>query len=225
MAQCSAMLSADYPLVVSVLLAGLVGSVTHCSVMCSPLVASQMLLLSEGRGRGSLIGWYHAGRVLTYIVLGVIAVFASQWMFSGAIESYAHFLLLLAGVIFVVSAVLPQKTHSCCSEKMQGVQRWLNNLSWQRFGYLLRGMLMGLMPCGMVYAVLLVIATLSSAYQAAAIMFVFGITTLPMLHISGLMVLRLGRRYPHLSSPVSRGVMALNGLFLCVLGTGVVSVS
>lgn len=217
LAQCATLLTTDYPLFFSVILAGLVGSISHCSVMCSPLVAAQMLRLKEERQPQSTLLYYHAGRLSSYVGLGVVAVSFSQLVFAGAIQPYTWFLLLAAGVTFVISALLPRKTHSCCSEKTQKLQLRINRLSTLRLAYYLRGMLMGFMPCGMVYAVLLTVATLNTVYEAGVIMFIFGLATLPALQFIGGGALRLSRYYPNFSTSLGRGVMVLNGLFLCGL--------
>ncbi len=199
-------------------MAGLVGSFSHCSVMCSPMVAAQMLGLHQQHRPVSLIMFYHAGRITTYILLGLLAIAASQSFFQGALEPYTHWLLVLAGMVFLASAILPRKTHSCCAGKLRNLHQQLHRLSFVSLSQFLKGMLMGLMPCGMVYAMLLMVATLQHWAQAASVMLLFGLATLPVLQVIGYGALRLGARHPQLSSRLSRGVLALNGLFLCSIG-------
>ncbi len=200
----------------SVLIAGLIGSATHCSVMCGPMAAANMLALREARKPQSTIVYYHAGRISTYIMLGVIAVTASRFVFSGTLERYTHLLLLLAGALFISSALMPRKTHKCT--KMASASRS------DHFAYFSRGAAMGLMPCGMTYAVLLSVPTLEHAPQAALIMLVFGLSTTPMLQLAGFGALTFNRTFPTLFAGASRSLMALNGLFLCGLGSGLVSI-
>lgn len=225
LAHCATYLPANMPLLFSVAIAGLVGSVSHCSVMCSPLVAAQMMRLDTLEKPQSFIGYYHGGRIVTYMMLAGVAVSFSQLLFAGVVQHYTQLLLVLAGVLFVASAISPKKTHSCCSGKMKRIQQWLELMAWQRAGYFLRGMLMGLMPCGMVYAVLIALSASATPIEGALVMGVFGVTTLPALQLAGWGALKLGKKSPRLSAQISRGALALNGLFLCAIGTNLVSVS
>jgi sulfite exporter TauE/SafE len=217
LSQCSALIFGHMPLIASVLVAGLVGSATHCSVMCAPMAAANMLSLREHRKPQSTMLYYHAGRIGTYVALGITATLASRWVFSGALERYTHILLVLAGIMFIASALMPRKTHKCTQST--------SATRSDTFSYLARGAAMGFMPCGMIYAVLLSVATLGNAPQAALVMFVFGLSTAPMLQLAGFGALKFNRTFPTLTARASRSVMALNGLFLCVLGSGFVTIS
>lgn len=213
----------DFPLFISVMIAGVVGSITHCSLMCSPLVATQMLQLDATKRSTRGIYSYHAGRILTYSVMGLVSVLAAQWVFAGGLSNVTHIALLMAGAGFVVSAALPRKTHgACCTQKTRFAS--LETLLPQQMVLFLRGMAMGTMPCGMTLSVLLVVATLANPVEAMIAMALFGLSTTPMLQLSGLGALRLKRRYPHATVATGRGIMALNGLFLCSLGLNIVSV-
>lgn len=225
MAQCFVGFDAGAPLFFSVLLAGLVGSFTHCSVMCSPLVAAQMMQLqARGQAQWSLL-YYHAGRVATYMLLGALAVLAANWLFSGAFKPFANAMLIVAGGVFVLSALIPRRTHSHCNSHPQ---QWINRVervTSSQVGLFLRGFMMGFMPCGMTLAIILVVATLDSPFYAMALMLVFGLTTVPVLHVTGFGAVSLSKQFPQTTHRASRGVMALNGLWLCGLGFNWVSLN
>ena len=218
---CMGMISGDAPLLMSVVLAGLIGGVTHCSVMCSPWVVSSMLA-QEGAPRASRLGYLHTGRITTYMLLGAGAVLATGWLFGEGIRNYSQYILLFAGLGFVLSAVLPQKTHNCCAKETGRLAKWEHRLS-PKAGLWLRGMMMGTMPCGMTLSVLLVVATLQHPIEAMLVMAAFGLANTPMLQLSGIGFLRLRRYSPTFAHSAGRGVMALNGLFLCSLGLNLVS--
>lgn len=213
------------PLFLSVAVAGLVGSISHCSVMCSPLVAAQMLDMKKRKQSQYIILYYHAGRIVTYMLLGSAAFGFSHWLFSGGLQHFSSAMLLAAGVLFLSSARLPRKTHHCCSKKTQRLQWYIERLRLPMLIYFLRGVLMGFMPCGMIIAVLMAVATLTHLYEAMLAMVVFGLTTVPVLQLAGYGSLRLSRRYPVMSQKAGRVVMACNGLFLCGLGLNLVSVN
>ncbi len=222
--QCSELLSTGFPVWLSVMLAGLIGGLSHCSVMCAPLVSAQMLQLRDRHQPQTIMYYYHAGRITTYAMLGVVAVTMSQWVFSGSMRPYANLMLVAAGITFMVSAAQPRKTHHGGCQTVQNMQDRLSRFVPVRWGYYLRGLMMGAMPCGMLYAVLLLVATRDHVAEAALVMLAFGLTTVPILQLTGYGALRLSRNYPAISMRFGRGVMALNGLFLCGLGLNLVSV-
>lgn len=225
LAQCGVLLgSGEAPLLLSVFAAGLLGSMSHCSVMCSPLVASQMLAIGDkGHSQWHML-YFHAGRLLTYALLGAAAAIATQMVFSGMLEKISHAILFLAGGTFMVSAILPRKTHHCCSKVGGGISRAIESLRIQQLVLFLKGMMMGFMPCGMVVAVLLVVAATGNLLLSVIMMTVFGVATIPMLQVAGFAALSLSRRYPFAMHSIGRGVMALNGFFLCGVGLNVVSI-
>ena len=225
LAHCESIIAAHYSLYLSMIVAGLVGGSTHCSVMCSPLVATQMLRLSEGSQSQWLMAYYHIGRIMTYSMLGVIVFGASHLIFGGHMKLIGNAMLFVAGGVFVISALMPRETHHCCSNKMQYLVQRIDGLLSAQIAYLLRGMLMGFMPCGMIVAVLMMVATVDSYQQVILAMTLFGLATVPILQLSGFGMLGLKNYFPRVTLKAGRAVMALNGLFLCMIGLNVVSVN
>lgn len=222
LADCAAALKGNMPVFLSLGIAGLLGSLSHCSMMCSPLVAAQMLDIKNRKQSQLLMLFYHLGRLTTYAVLGAVAVLAAGWLFSARNLQLTHGMMLLAGVIFIISAITPRQTHPC-SRRMLNQQ--LEQVASPRAVYFLRGVLMGFMPCGMVVAALMLTTTLTSPLQAATGMALFGLGTTPILQLTGAGALRLSHYYPHSTQLAGRGAMALNGLFLCAIGMNLVTIS
>ncbi len=166
---------------------GAVGS-GHCVGMCGPLV------LTMGRGlrrpsRGAQLQHaltYHAGRVLTYALLGSIAGVVGEalftWGLGRALAVTAGVLLLLAAI----GSVLPLRlggwgaapaalaTRACA---MAGRWSRLHPVA----GPALAGAANGLLPCGLVYSALLTAAAMGTATSAMALMTGFGLGTIPAL--------------------------------------------
>jgi hypothetical protein len=80
-AHCKAVAIAHGPLLLSMFLAGLIGSASHCAAMCGPFVLAQtsetMTGLKVGSGElrrlaGAALLPYHTGRAVTYILLAVL---------------------------------------------------------------------------------------------------------------------------------------------------------
>lgn len=224
-AQCSELFLSNRPILFSVMAAGLLGSLSHCSVMCSPMVTAQMLQLNTQKKSQWHMVLYHAGRISTYGLLGVAVVLFGQWAFSGNLSEVAHIMMVLAGITFLLSAILPHKTHQCCSEKIQNVTHYFDKLPIAELAIYIRGMLMGFTPCGMMLAVLLLVATFTSPFQAGITMLFFGLTTIPILQITGYGALSLAKRHPYIISKAGKGIMVLNGIFLCAIGLNIVSIS
>lgn len=224
-AQCGAFWGNNMPILLSVAFAGLIGSASHCSVMCSPLVGAQMLELKEVKCSQWYMSIYHVGRISSYVLLGIVATLAGGWLFAGHLSQLANVVMLAAGLMFIVSALKPLQTHACPAHKFSKLQRAINMVPSQYAIYYLRGLLMGFMPCGMVVAALMLVSTFHSPIMAALAMALFGLGTLPLLQLAGFGALRLSHHYPNGTRIAGRGVMALNGCFLCAIGMNLVTMT
>jgi sulfite exporter TauE/SafE len=194
----------------SLLVAGLAGSL-HCIGMCGPIMFAFSHAFGEAdraRGKRSSLfhdfAFYHAGRVWTYGFIGLVVgllgqgVRTSAWLAGwqrGASLAFAASIVLcglvLAGVVPAprVDTVLG----ACGVGKLRG-RAWFAGLvrTPGAIARLLLGALMGLLPCGLVYAALVLAATLPTPGHAALGMIVFGLGTVPSLSA----VLLVGRTAP-----------------------------
>jgi sulfite exporter TauE/SafE len=205
------------PMLATALLAGLLGSFSHCGVMCAPLVATQMLALQQNRQPQRIMAYYHGGRIVTYIGLGMAAMMVSAWVFSGTLTHYVDILLVIAGISFIASAWKPHRTHHCATGT-RNISGLLNGIQQPKLTYFTRGILMGFMPCGMTLAMLILVATASNMGTAALAMLIFGLATTPILQLVGLGGLRLYKHYPTPTRHAGRALMAGNGMILCLIG-------
>jgi len=221
---CGNLLLGDYPFLLSVALGGVLGGVGHCSVMCAPLTAAHMLALNARQAPQWIMAFYHAGRLSSYMVLGVMATVAVAWLFNHGLTVVSRQMMLAAGGLFVASALFPAKTHHCCPRQLKTLHRGISLLPGLKLQYYLRGALMGFMPCGLLWSALFVASTLPVP-KAMAVMLTFGLATIPMLQLVGAGVLSLGRRYPQVSARAGKLVMVANGVFLCGIGLNLVHVN
>ncbi len=231
---CGGIISANDGIFISLITAGFLGSLTHCSSMCGPIIAGQMLAPESQLTGGShssrttaMLGWYHAGRITTYILLGMIAAMGGALIWSGGeFTVISGIFLLLAGIVFITSAIAPRRTHACgCGNSFLYAKLQALRLALPLQFYL-RGVLLGFMPCGLVMAALLLVATTHSLITASLGMLFFGITTIPILQIIGYGVNSVARttllkKISPAMSLIGRGAMTVNGLMLCVLGINV----
>jgi len=229
MEHCHAVLFAvsQYPLVIALFLGAVVGSLTHCAGMCGPFVLAQIASFSSDTpkifSRRGLLIPYHLGRLTTYCFLGVIATaLASPFIHNPAFQKLAAFLLLLAGLLFIASAfslVFP-KQFSNVSFGFCAMPAWITNALTRLLpqhsllnGYVL-GMILGFLPCGLVYAAIAAVMATGSIMQSFAGMFAFAVGTMPLLMLIGISgKLLLHQKYQWIK-PLSALIMVANGMVL-----------
>lgn len=183
--------------------AGLAGS-GHCLGMCGGIVTALAL---SNRDSGALRRFlfnllYHVGRVATYATLGLLVGFVSQ---AGMITSLKPHLrwLFLAANLFVVAiglgTALEMRSFGISFLDGSGtgfMSGFLSRLSGSRsiLAALPAGLLMGLIPCGLVYGVLISAATSGSPLKGGGMMLAFGLGTLPALLLYGQLATTLSVR-------------------------------
>ncbi|MEM7356695.1 MAG: sulfite exporter TauE/SafE family protein, partial [Acidobacteriota bacterium] len=170
--------------------------------------------------------YYHAGRIWTYAMLGLLA----GWLGSGLRHGSAALgwqqgltiLVALAVIAWGAAALglipglrLDLSPPGSCF-RTPSRPSWLTALlgEQRRSARLLLGALMGLLPCGLVYAALLVAATLPTPLHSALGMLLFGAGTLPAL--SALMLgSRLLPNWARLAGPrLSAAVLVAIGILM-----------
>lgn len=227
-AQCVHDFSISYGLVFSLFLAGLVGGFTHCAGMCSPFILAQVNSEpSLQKVPSSLLLPYHFGRMTTYVLLGVLvhSVINVAFVFSGMRALITAPILMLAGVLFIVSAfpqalnIFPWVAKVRIQTPYKLIEKLSSNLMGgtgviNRYGL---GILLGFMPCGLVVSALLATSTASSVGQAALAMTSFAVGTMPALVLIGLGGRALTSRYPNASARLSKSATVISGLWLFAL--------
>lgn len=186
-------------------LGGLTGGFTHCLAMCGPMVAGQSACAggcSKRLSHGSQ--WsYHLGRLTTYSALGFMAaLFARQIVALPFWPYISSAMLVLAGLMFIASS-LPHRAHALCKVSAK------SNYA--------RGALMGFMPCGLLYAALMMAATLANPVSGMLAMALFTLGTVPALLIASSSVQFLNRSWQPTIQKIGRVAMAFNGATLLVM--------
>jgi sulfite exporter TauE/SafE len=219
-------------MLVTLFVAGLVGGLTHCVGMCGPFVMAQVDGGNESEYRlrrlsGAALLPYHLGRMTTYILLGVLAALFSRQIIGAPLQQWTSFTILTyAGVIFISSALPKSKFWFHKLRRGRLVNNWgsfLGKISKPLFakpngfkGYGL-GILLGFLPCGLIFAALMVVSTTGSPPTAALAMALFAIGTFPSLFFIGLGSQLVYRRWSGAMQMLTRGVMVFNGLSLFIL--------
>lgn len=176
----------------SLFLAGLVGGAVHCAGMCGPFVLSQVMADAErtadtryGEWRrlaGAALLPYHLGRLTTYTMLGAVAgaataLFASTplfgWLSGG--------LLILAACLMVLQALGMTKGGGVTVPRFLATLAGTLSSGRRAATRYALGVVLGFLPCGLLYGALAAAAGTASAVEGATVMAAFGLGTAPML--------------------------------------------
>lgn len=160
---------------------GLTGSL-HCAGMCGPIVWIMPFQLLQGGKKLAGLLLYHFSRVSVYVLLAMVlysfrSFFHPQW--QQYISVALGGILLLLGVLYF----LPNNAFRLTLPWTKWVQNKLSSVIGNPKLSMLAaaGFLNGLLPCGLVYMALSAALTAQTATHAAALIFVFGLGTMPML--------------------------------------------
>ena len=202
---------------ITLLVSGLLGSLGHCLGMCGPLnlmVAAQM----RNNGLPTLLNFclYHAARVLVYVLLGaLVGTLGSLLGLSLQLTALGGAVSLLLGIALLLLGM--GYLGWLRAFPLEGASRWWNAALSRALkqggwgGILLLGILNGLLPCGLVYSALLLVASTGSAWQGALGMALFGLGTFPAL-------LALDMGAGALSVRFRQGMMRLAGALMLLVG-------
>ena len=182
------------------LLAGLLGS-AHCFGMCAGISGLFAMHASATSVRSQLpfALTYNLGRLVSYAILGM-AVAAVGSQFVDVIPALAGPVRLVAGIVIILIGLqiafdlrllaFLERMGGAAWEKVAPIsRRFLPVTSVPRALGL--GLMWGLLPCGLVYSVLLVAAASGDATNGAMVMFTFGVGTTPSMLLTGLGAARL----------------------------------
>lgn len=167
---------------------GLFGS-PHCLGMCGGIVTAfglSMQHVSDSKKNG-LILTYHLGRLISYSLLGLIASLVGVAIFQSIMSNSAPRIVLGAVLVLIGLAMLGLPLFNQL-EKV-GMRFWQSLAPLRKkvfpidsFGKaLFAGLLWGFLPCGLVYGALMMAIAGNNIATGAALMFVFGLGTMPML--------------------------------------------
>lgn len=197
LAVCRVAVADNGGLLSSLFLTGLIGSATHCVGMCGPFVLSQVAARLEQlppdrmnefrRMTGAALLPYHLGRATTYATLGGVGAAA-----AGALAGWSGFRYLAAGLLalaalFLMGMAVPRLKallggggDGWWSRNVGALARPLFASPTGLRGWLL-GVMLGFIPCGLLYAALAAAAASGDAVAGALGMLAFAAGTIPSL--------------------------------------------
>lgn len=178
-------------LILSLFVTGLISSLAHCSLMCGPLVLAQTIARLEripaGPGgelrrlAGAALLPYQTGRLLTYAGLGAVAGATAGEMASLTLARMVGAGLLGLAALLLAGQALPRRARSFAATSRW--ERWISPWLAAPTGWrgLRLGLVLGLLPCGLLYAALAAAAASGTAWGGAMAMAAFGLGTVPAL--------------------------------------------
>ena len=216
------------PLLLALFLAGLGGSVTHCLTMCSVFVIGQGQSVADKGRLARLLLPYHAGRITTYVLLGVFAG-VSFHLIAGwsGFTVLRHLMLALVATIFLsIFAERLLKRFGVALPFQLGLTvlggcalRGLNTLrsttgGLQRYAL---GLSLGLLPCPLVFAALLAVAASANPVVGGLGMLAFGLGTMPALMGLAFASGNLLNKSPRIQDGLTLAALGINGVILLTL--------
>lgn len=239
LAHCRAVAIENGPLLLGLFLTGLVGSATHCAGMCGPFVLTQSaavtanLPLGSGELRrlgGAALAPYNFGRAFTYMALAAILATplhilqrASEFRFVPAIA------LTMAALLFAVIAARGLGRLAYGGALMAPLGTRLSGLARPLFarpggwrGFVL-GLLLGFLPCGLLYAAIGAAIAPADPLAAAFGMAAFALGTFPMLWLIAYLGGAAQRRWSAWAQRAMPFVAAFNALVLGWMAWGWIS--
>jgi sulfite exporter TauE/SafE len=179
---------------------GLISSFGHCLGMCGGIVAifsaRQPVLVTTDGARPSLLTRLgalvpvHAGRIITYTFLGALIGLAGSLLNqAGGLVGWQGIFSIIVGVLMILVAlslmgVLPpiEVALASITGGASPMKRMRGLFSRRSFAATLAlGILWGFLPCGLVFAMLVVAAGTQTLWGGALTMLAFGLGTVPTL--------------------------------------------
>ncbi len=205
-------------------LAGLIGGALHCAPMCGPFVLAQgsrRNVASLARSRAiadALLIPYHLGRTTTYAALGalsgglggtIVAVSEMRWIAAAFLMIAALCLVTQAMKSLGAPVPMPPRFRVGLARLTLPLIRRAGRVGatfgeraplWR--GYAL-GLVLGLLPCGLLYGALFAAAASGSLIGGALVMAAFAAGTAPALSLLALTGHAAARRWPRALHRVS----------------------
>ena len=191
-----------WPQLTAAFVTGLLGS-AHCVGMCggiSGLFAVNAAVRSLKTQAPKAIA-YNVGRILTYAILGVVVALLGKTMVDSIPKLAAPVRLASGLLIILIGLQLAFNWRLLTPLENAGAKLWRTvaptakgllpvESAGQALGL---GLIWGLLPCGLVYSVLLLAASTADPVGGSLVMLAFGLGTMPAMIATGLSASKLSQ--------------------------------
>jgi sulfite exporter TauE/SafE len=194
--------------------------------MCGPIVLSYGLPLSNRTRKQQFFAHlsYNAGRIFTYAMLGAIAGLAGSTIgLIGKLAGLENIAAIVGGVLMVVAGLLmldllPNRNLQKF-DPLRALSRFLKPVGCRitsptiisKFSL---GVMLGFLPCGLIYAALLRAIATGTAVAGALTMLAFGLGTASALFTLGMFSSVVGVKLGRWGSRLAAISVSLLGAFL-----------
>jgi len=196
-------------LYLGILVSSLTGSL-HCVGMCGGLMVNV-----AKNSRESF--FYHVGRLFSYLLLGLIAGYLGEAIFSSSmLRSFQMITTFMVGFFFCWTAFRVWKNEAfhfnlIPSSTLLKLQKWSLHRKWVSPAFLI-GVSSGLLPCGWLHTFVIAALATRSPIQGSLLLFFFWIGTVPALVASQVTLQKIALPVTRYSSKI---------LAILFLGTGI----
>lgn len=215
----------DLTILTTVFITALVAAFSHCIFMCGAFVNMLVIKNLESQESNDLLTKikagglvpYHIGRSITYTFIAIVLFYFTSFG-KRLIDIPAGYFMILAGVLMFYFAITGHlKINFLAKITNKIIQKPLSFAKKTNSQFLL-GLVLGFLPCGLVYSFIALSLSVSELYQVVLIMISFGIATTVPLVLYGIfgqgLINRLQKRVKHIKFIV----LASSGIWLIYIG-------
>lgn len=231
-------------IIFSLISLGFFGGFSHCTGMCGPFVLTQVSSRLENikidqfsnfkKLQSLALFPYHFGRITIYAIIGFFcSLFAKNLRNIAFFNDLSGFLLIFAAIFFLQSFFEKKflrfsfnnvKMANKAIKKIFTDNNFLEKLfkNPQGFNGFLLGLILGFIPCGLLYGAFALSAAFANPLLAAFAMFLFGISTFPALFLTasgGYLFFKISNSNFKL---ISKIVILINATTLFIMGFGLI---
>ncbi len=164
---------------------GFFGGFGHCLGMCHPFILYVSgRFVRDKKGYKNLLLphiFYNLGRLTTYTILGIIAGFAGNIAeLAGNLMGIQKIASIAAGIFLLLYGILSFAGYNLLNkfEQQFAVNKIMNLIKkFQPKHSYTTGIVLGLLPCGLVYGVLIAAASTANPLKGGIGLFLFGLGT------------------------------------------------
>lgn len=215
----------DIVVLTTVFIAALTAAFSHCIFMCGAFVNMMVIknleeqksndLLTKIKAGGLLP--YHLGRTITYTLIALILFYFKE-LGARLINIPAGYFMILAGFLMLYFAItghlkfnfITNFTNKLIAKPLEWVKKTNSTF--------LLGLVLGFLPCGLVYGFIALTLAVDSAYKVILIMIIFGIATTVPLVLYGIFGQSLINRLQNKVKHIKLIVLTLSSIWLIYMG-------
>ena len=230
------MQSYNFTILISLINLGFFGGFTHCTGMCGPFVLTQVSSRLQNiplakfshfeKLRNAALLPYHLGRIATYSCIGFFcSLITKNFREENSFKIISGFLLLFAAIFFLQN-LFGKKFNFHLPFRLPKIKNppILKNLFQSPYGFngFLLGVILGFIPCGLLYGAFALAASIANPILAALGMFLFGISTFPALFLTASGGYYFFRITEINFKIISKIIILINAITLGVMGVGLI---